>query len=140
MPSEGGIYMPNPVAHFEIYGDNPTKLAGFYQGLFGWQINKSQGMDHWIVRTVQTDAKGAPAETGGINGGLMTRPIPDAPGRSWLNYVTVKSLDETLKRAQGLGAKVVRPKSSVPKMGWFAILTDPEQNAFAIWQDDPNAK
>ena len=52
--------MPNPVAHFEIYGDNPTKLAGFYQGLFGWQINKSQGMDHWIVRTVQTDAKGAP--------------------------------------------------------------------------------
>jgi len=27
--------MPNPVSHFEIYGDDPVKLAGFYQGLFG---------------------------------------------------------------------------------------------------------
>jgi len=131
--------MANPVAHFEIYADNPTKLSGFYQSLFGWQINKSQGMDYWTVRTVQTDAKGAPSEPGGINGGLLARPMPDAPGRSWLNYVTVKSVDETLKRAQGLGAKLIR-KSSVPKMGWFAILTDPEQNSFAIWQDDPNAK
>ncbi len=130
--------MPNPVAHFEIYGDNPTKLAGFYQGLFGWEINKAPEMDYWLIRTVRTDAKGMPTEAGGINGGIMTRPMPDA--RNWLNYITVKSLDETLKRAQGLGAKILRPKSPVPKMGWFAVLTDPESNTFAVWQDDPNAK
>ncbi len=52
--------MANPVAHFEIYGDNPTKLAGFYQSLFGWQTNKAPGIDYWVIDTVQTDAKGAP--------------------------------------------------------------------------------
>ena len=52
--------MANPVAHFEIYGDNPTKLGGFYQRLFCWQINKAPGMDYWVIHTVQTDAKGAP--------------------------------------------------------------------------------
>jgi len=27
----------------------------------------------------------------------------------------------------------------VPAMGWFAQLTDPEGNAFAIWETDSNA-
>jgi predicted enzyme related to lactoylglutathione lyase len=67
----------------------------------------------------------------------MKRPMPEA--RAWLNYVTVQSIDETLAQAQKLGAMVTRPKSAVPKMGWFAILLDPEQNVFAVWQDDPNA-
>jgi predicted enzyme related to lactoylglutathione lyase len=49
--------------------------------------------------------------------------MPDA--RAWMNYVTVQSLDATVKQAQSMGAQVMRPKSAVPKMGWFAILLDP---------------
>lgn len=128
--------MPNPVAHFEIYGDDPAKLGNFYKGLFGWTINEVPGMEYWLIRTVPTDEKGNPTAPGGINGGLMKRPMPDA--RNWLNYVTVASLDETLKKAGGMGATVLRPKSAVPKMGWFAVLADPEMNVFAVWQDDPN--
>jgi predicted enzyme related to lactoylglutathione lyase len=129
--------MPNPVAHFEIYGDDPPKLAGFYTSLFDWQIKPVPGMDYWMIGTVPTDAKGSPTQPGGINGGLMKRPMPDA--RTWLNYVTVQSVDATVAKAKQMGAQVVRPKSAVPKMGWFAIMTDPEMNVFAIWQDDPNA-
>jgi hypothetical protein len=129
--------MPDPVQHFEIYGDDPKKLAGFYQSLFGWQISEVPGMEYWMIHTVATDDKGMPQQAGSINGGMMKRPMPEA--RAWLNYVTVKSLDETVKKAQSMGAKLVRPKSPVPKMGWFAILTDPEMNTFAIWQEDKNA-
>lgn len=67
----------------------------------------------------------------------MKRPMIDA--RAWMNYVTMQSLDATVKQAQSMGAEVIRPKSPVPKMGWFAILLDPQQNVFAIWQDDPKA-
>ena len=130
--------MADPVAHFEIYSDDPTKLAGFYQGLFGWKIDEVPGMDYWLVRTVPTDAQGQPTKPGGINGGLMKRPMPDA--RAWLNYVSVSSLDEALNRAKSLGAQILRPKSAAPKMGWFAVVTDPEMNVFGIWQDDPNAE
>ncbi len=129
--------MENAVAHFEIYGDDPQKLAGFYSGLFGWKIEKAPGMDYWMIRTVATDGQGRPTQPGSINGGMMKRPMPEA--RAWLNYVSVASLDETVKKAQSTGAMVMRPKSPVPKMGWFAILLDPEQNVFAIWQDDPKA-
>lgn len=48
-------------------------------------------------------------------------------------------MDEVVKQAQSLDAMVVRPKSPVPRMGWFAVLVDPEMNPFTIWQHDPNA-
>jgi predicted enzyme related to lactoylglutathione lyase len=129
--------MPNPVQHFEIYGEDPEKLGKFYSGLFGWKISPVEGMEYWMLGTVPTNEKGHPTEPGGINGGLMKRPMPEA--RGWLNYVTVASLEESVKKAEGLGAKVIRPKSPVPKMGWFAVLVDPQQNPFAMWQNDPNA-
>jgi len=131
------VSVRNTIQHFEIYGDDPPKLAEFYKKLFGWKIEAAKGYpDYWMVRTVPTDDKGVPTEPG-INGGLMKRPTPEAS--AWMNYVTVASLDETVKKAQSIGATVMRPRSSVPKMGWFAILMDPQQNVFAIWQEDPKA-
>ena len=129
--------MPNPVAHFEIYGDDPETLAGFYRKLFNWDITASGVGGYYSVTTVPTDTQGIPTQPGGINGGLMKRPVPEA--RAWTNYVTVASLDESLKQATALGATILRPKSAVPKMGWFATVADPEMNVFGIWQDDPNA-
>jgi len=129
--------MPNPVAHFEIYADDPNKLADFYKGLFGWKIERVPGMEYWRVHTVPTDAQGMPTAPGGINGGLMKRPTPEA--RNWLNYVSVASLDEMVSRARSMGAQLLRPKTAVPRIGWFAILADPDSNVFAIWQEDPNA-
>ncbi len=41
--------------------------------------------------------------------------------------------------ADELGAAVVRPKTAVPKMAWYAVLADPEGNVFAIYQPDPTA-
>ena len=129
--------MPSKVAHFEIFADDPAKLGEFYKKLFDWKIEAVPGMEYWVIKTVNTDAKGAPTETGSINGGMLKRPMPQAT--AWLNYVTVHSLDASVKQAESMGAKVMRPKSAVPKMGWFATLVDPQQNVFAMWQDDPKA-
>jgi predicted enzyme related to lactoylglutathione lyase len=35
---------------------------------------------------------------------------------------------------------VTRGKSPVPRMGWFAMLLDPQGNSFAVWQQDAKAK
>jgi predicted enzyme related to lactoylglutathione lyase len=135
-PAEEGE-MPNPVQHFEIYGDNPEKLAEFYRRVFGWNVTKAPNMDYWMLYTAATDEKGMATEPGAINGGLMKRPMPDA--RAWMNYVTVPSLDEAIKSLQAAGGTVLRGRTAVPKMGWFAVVADPEMNPFGIWQSDPNA-
>src|SRR5207244_2818337 len=41
-----------------------------------------------------------------------------------VNYIGVASVDEFVRRAERLGAKVVASKRPVPGMGWFAQLTD----------------
>jgi len=130
--------MKNPMVYFEIYANDPKALAGFYTELFDWKVEASPGMEGYLtVKTVDVDAKGKP-DVAGINGGIMKSPGPGAP--SVINYVGVDSVDGALEKAQRLGAKVMKAKSAVPQMGYFAILTDPQGNPFALWQMDKAAK
>jgi hypothetical protein len=122
--------MTSSVTHFEIYAEEPVKLAEFYRTLLGWQVDKAPGIDYWRIHTAPGDA----TETGG---GLLFRPIPGP--RSWVHYVHVQSLDETLGRILELGGSVVRPKAAVPKTAWYAVVSDPQGNIFAVWQADPLA-
>jgi predicted enzyme related to lactoylglutathione lyase len=128
----------NPIVHFEIYADDPGKLAQFYSSLFDWAIEPVPGMDYRMVKTADTDARGMTTQPG-INGGLVKRPA-GFDARAPVNYVNVDSLDASVKRAQDLGARVTRERSPVPGMGWFAMLTDPQGNHFAMWEQDANAK
>ena len=131
--------MDHTIVHFEIPADQPERAVKFYQDLFGWNIQKYEGaaggIEYWTVRTVPTDEKGMPTRPG-VNGGLMPRMYP---GQAVVNYINVEDVDEFAGKAERLGAKVMMPKSPVPGMGWFAQLTDPEGNVFAIWQTDSNA-
>jgi predicted enzyme related to lactoylglutathione lyase len=118
------------VSHFEIYADEPTKLADFYHTLFGWPLDKAQVIDYWRIHT-------GPTQDSGPNGGLTRRPIPRT--RSWVNYVKVASLDDVVSQAQHLGADVLLPKTAVLNTACYALLADPEGNIFAIWQAVPTA-
>jgi hypothetical protein len=51
----------------------------------------------------------------------------------WLVYFAVANADETLKKAQELGARVMAPAMDIPQ-GRFAVLSDPQGAAFAIIQ------
>jgi predicted enzyme related to lactoylglutathione lyase len=118
------------VTHFEIYAEKPESLAEFYRGLFGWQLDKSPGLDYWRIKNGATDANA-------INGGLTYRPFPGP--RSWVHYVHVESLDATVAEVLRFGGAVLRPKTAVPKTAWYAVVADPEGNIFAVWQPDASA-
>lgn len=132
--------MDHTIVHFEIPADQPERAAKFYRELFGWDIKKFEGsaaggIEYWMVRTVPTDDQGMPLRPG-VNGGLMRRMYQGQPP---VNYIAVEDVDEFVKKAAGLGAKVLMEKSPVPGMGWFAQLNDTEGNVLAIWQHDPHA-
>jgi predicted enzyme related to lactoylglutathione lyase len=119
----------DPVTHFEIYAEDPAKLVEFYGALFSWAIDKAPGIDYWRIQT------GSGGD--GYSGGLTYRPI--AGPHSWVHYVTVEALDEAVAQVERLGGSVVRAKAAVPKIGWYAVVADPEGNIFAVWQHDKNA-
>ena len=39
--------MTGAVTHFEIFAEDPAKLADFYRELFGWAIEKAPGVDYF---------------------------------------------------------------------------------------------
>src|SRR5215471_6813211 len=52
---------------------------------------------------------------------------------SWLSYIGTADVDETVRKAESLGAKVVKAPAPVPDGGRFAILQDPQGAVFAIY-------
>ena len=133
------------IVHFEIPSDNIERTKKFYSELFGWKIEKwpgtetgeltsaatGQPMEYWMVTT--TDDKGNKA----LGGGMMKRQMPE---HHITNYIGVKSVDEYSSKVKNLGGKVVAPKHAVPGMGYFSLCLDTENNSFAIWESNENAK
>lgn len=81
-------------------------------------------MDYWLIS--HKDA----AENDTM-GGLFKR---NAPNEGFLNYFSVRSIDESLNKATSNGAQVVTAKQEIPSIGYFAVLKDPDGNTFAFFQ------
>jgi hypothetical protein len=120
------------ICHFEIPAEDIERARRFYTELFGWKIEKTEGpMEYWLIAT--TDEKGEK----GVGGGIMKKQHPQ---QAITNYIDVPSVDEYVVKVEKLGGKVVVPKMAVPKVGYFAVCTDTENNTFALWESDENAK
>jgi uncharacterized protein len=52
---------------------------------------------------------------------------------SWLTYIGTSDVDESARKAETLGAKVIKSPAPVPDGGRFAILQDPQGAVFAIY-------
>lgn len=126
----------NKVVHFEIPFDDQKRAQKFYQDVFGWQINKFEGMDYWIAHTCEVDQKSMmPKETGAINGGLTKR---DSSGPNPVIVIDVPNLDEHIKKIETAGGKLVMPKIQVGEFGLYSRVKDTEGNIIGIWQTIKN--
>jgi predicted enzyme related to lactoylglutathione lyase len=119
------------VAHFEITGDEPEKVIGFYKEVFGWKFEKWEGpFPYWMIKTGDPEAPG-------IDGGLTER---GGFGSNTVNTIDVENLDEAMKMVEDRGGTIVVPKQAVPGIGWMCYFKDPFDNTFGLMQDDPEAK
>ena len=121
------------IVHFEIHADDVERARHFYGELFGWKIEKYPGpffMDYWMIATA---AEGEKA----LEGGMMQRQHPQ---QTITIYIDVPSVEDYLAKVTSLGGQVAFPKMAVPGMGYFAVCLDPENNQFALWENDSNAR
>ena len=121
---------PSNIVWFEIPADNPKRAKKFYESLFGWKIKAFPGMtDYWHIDT------GGGDDT--PDGGMMVRKHPKQP---ITNYVAVASVDKAAATVEKLGGTICKSKTTVPQMGYFVICQDTEDNMFALWEMDEDAK
>jgi predicted enzyme related to lactoylglutathione lyase len=58
----------------------------------------------------------------------------------WLAYISAPDVDATAKHAQELGATTLMEPTSVPGVGRFAILKDPQGAVFALHKGEAEAE
>jgi predicted enzyme related to lactoylglutathione lyase len=63
--------------------------------------------------------------------------LPEGDGAAtpphWIIYVGSPDVDATVEAAEKLGGKVLKPASDIPNVGRFAVLSDPQGAAFAVF-------
>jgi len=123
--------MPNSIVHFEIPADDVERAQKFYRAAFGWKISDPWKMNYFMV---ETKKKGED----GINGGLMLR---KNPGQPFMNYISVRSIDDSIKKVQQAGGSICMPKTEIGQgMGWIAAFQDTEGNLMGFHQSPPQTK
>jgi hypothetical protein len=114
----------NGIEWNELITPDPGAALEFYGGLFGWtsEVFPIPGKPYTML------------QHGGRNfGGVMAPPQPGIPAH-WLHYVLVTSIEETLKKAESLGATVLLGAMDIGEAGRIAVLKDPQGAVFGLHQ------
>jgi predicted enzyme related to lactoylglutathione lyase len=119
--------VPNAFVHVELNTTDVAKAKGFYGKLFEWTLEDTKmgengDLDYTMIRVGKC-----------TGGGMMKQLIPGA-GSAWLPYVEVSDIKVSTKKAQSLGAKVMKDVTEITDMGWLSIIVDPAGAMLGLWQ------
>ncbi len=104
----------------QLMSTNVDRVVSFYTKVFGWE---AEPMGEMVV--FKRDGKGiASAMAAQMN-------MPS----HWMAYVAVENCDESTRKAEGLGASVFVPPTTMDGMGTFSVLADPGGAVVALWKD-----
>ena len=111
---------------YELLTSDPKQAIPFYTKVIGWGTQEFESGQNYTMWTVRD----APV------GGLMQVPeeakAANVPPH-WLPYIGTPDTDATVKQAEKLGGKVLRPADDIPTVGRFAVLADPQGAVFAVF-------
>jgi uncharacterized protein len=116
----------NTYGHVEIPSTDLKIAARFYGSLFGWQMKPMPGAENEYVLYNNGDAT-----LGGIQK-VANIPYND----KYINYVEVADVDNSLRKAVELGAKVIRERTALPVADWGAIgiFQSPDGYCMGLWE------
>lgn len=118
----------NPALYFEIPVLDMKRAMMFYERVFGFdfQLEEIHGNE---MAMLPFEMDGA-----GITGSLARGEVYQPSLNGTLIYLRTEDIDETLKRAQSAGAKILFPKTKAGEYSYVAEIQDSEGNRIALMQ------
>lgn len=110
------------VVHIEIPVADSKASAKFYESVFGWKMQHMEEFDY----TMWSD--------GGESGGGFVKLDDENAGGKILVYIDSDDIEADLKNITSGGGTVVKAKTEIPGMGWYAVFEDPSGNRVAIYK------
>ena len=125
MSSASPTAAPSSFVWYELLTPQPEPAEAFYKNVFGWGIQDS-GMpgQRYTLLTV-----------GGIPiGGLMGKPTGLNAKPGWMGYLGVPDVDAYSERVKQAGGTVHRAADTIPGVGRFAVVADPQEAVFVLFE------
>lgn len=119
---------PPQTGHFswnELVTADTAASSDFYGQLFGWKSEPFGPGGGYTLFKTKPDEMGL--------AGMMAAPHPGMPTQ-WQSYVVVKDVDDSLKQAAALGAKILMPVTEIPDVGRIALIADPQGAVLGLHQ------
>jgi uncharacterized protein len=108
---------------FDLVTTDPDATHAFYPAVMGWGMSQWKGPVAYTMWTV-----------GGASIGGVTDLPPDVShSPHWLAYIASPDVDETVRQAEDLGARVIKEPYDIPTVGRFAVVADPQGAVFAVF-------
>jgi len=114
--------MPNPlISHIEIPSTDLNRSSDFFKKVFDWEF-KPFGNGYLLFNNHQ-----------GIMAGI--RKVESvANGECTTFHVTVDNLEQVLEKTKAAGGHIKRGKTTIPAMGWYAVISDADGNSIGLYQ------
>lgn len=123
--------MGRPVVHFEVIGNDPARLRGFFSELFRWEFDTTVTVAEAVSEPANygfldlLTASDGSGIRGGVGGG-------QGYDRRVLVYVQVPDVEEALRKAEALGGQRQMGPETAPNGLVVGHFTDPEGNLIGL--------
>jgi predicted enzyme related to lactoylglutathione lyase len=115
---------------FELGTTDQAAAKQFYTQLFGWSVfDNPMGPDQFYTMFKLKDQDVGAAYT--LPAKLLEQGVPP----HWGVYFAASNVDESAAKAAELGATLIQPPFDVMDVGRMAIVKDPGDAVFSLWQE-----
>lgn len=118
---------PGNFGWFELSTTDLEKSTVFYTSLFNWKANQEQVGSEKLYTTFMNGDKP-------VAGMIELTEEMKGMYPHWEIYFTVANCNETIEKAKSMGAALCYPPLTIPNVGQFTMLQDPEGVCFSILQ------
>ena len=124
-------HAPGTFCWAELATTDQNAGIAFYRALLGWDVHQEPIGPDEVYSMFRMRGKEVAAA-------YNMRPEERQQGAPphWNLYVAVASVDDTAKRAEGLGGKVLMPPFDVMDAGCMAVIQDPTGAVISLWWKD----
>jgi uncharacterized protein len=127
--NETKAHTPGSFCWADLATNDPKAAKAFYENLFGWTSEDIPMGDDQFYTMLNIGGKNV-AALYKLNEQQLSQGVPP----HWLSYISVANAEETTTKVETLGGKVILPAFDVFDVGRMAVLQDPTEAVFAIWQ------